>query len=391
MPCFTAGGDPPFTQWMSATPSGMRPRRSAGRRRRAESAAVAIGRLHVDVPAHRDPRRRARPPRAPRHDLQRVHRGRAPRVAPLAPRGRRSPSARHHPWRAARRRRPPRRRRLPSSPFRSGRRTSRDRRRASRCPRGCSSTPAPGSTRGPRPRARWQDRRGRFVPTSPGSRPSSTARGCRSARATGSWPRRRRARERPRRRPDRGAGPRRRLCGPLRSPGPRRAPVDLPAHRRGAEDRRGGRSRRSAPKTADSMAPRPPGRSRGLGGDAALTGPVLRCGTTWVRYSSSQRVEQKRCSSPSTSAIHSRLATTWPQQSHGVTTVSHTCVTIGSQRPIALTPRPSRRAPGPPRWRRCPPRDRGRPRPCRAPADRRSRLRPARRASPRRPRAGRCS
>ena len=52
------------------------------------------------------------------------------------------------------------------------------------------------------------------------------------------------------------------------------------------------------------------------------------------RYSSSQRSLQKRCSSPSTSATHSRLATTWPQQSHGVITVSQTCVTIGSQWPM---------------------------------------------------------
>ena len=41
-----------------------------------------------------------------------------------------------------------------------------------------------------------------------------------------------------------------------------------------------------------------------------------------------------------------RLATTWPQQSHGVTTVSHTCVTIGSQRPSRSPRVPAVELPG---------------------------------------------
>ena len=63
-----------------------------------------------------------------------------------------------------------------------------------------------------------------------------------------------------------------------------------------------------------------------------------RCGTTCVRYSSSHRSLQKRSSVPSTSATQSCFATTWPQQSHGVITVSQTSVSIDSQWPTGYPP-----------------------------------------------------
>ena len=62
----------------------------------------------------------------------------------------------------------------------------------------------------------------------------------------------------------------------------------------------------------------------------ALCAVALLAGTADV---SAQAWPQKRRSSPSTSATQRRRATTWPQHPQGVTTVSQTCVRMGSQRP----------------------------------------------------------
>ena len=83
---------------------------------------------------------------------------------------------------------------------------------------------------------------------------------------------------------------------------------------------------------------RPGGYGVRLGQLAHAGAAPRRCGTTCVRYSSSHRSLQKRSSVPSTSATQSCLATTCPQQSHGVITVSQTSVSIDSQWPTGYPP-----------------------------------------------------